>query len=186
MKANTENEQVFCRLVAEGRINISSAGIVSNPKTGKVYQRTNKFGYIPIGWRLHKGKIIHILAHRLVFLVLKGTLSDEDEVNHEDGIKINNNPSNLTRMTASENVKHAFKTGLIDRENITKALKVYFKNRLGRGAKLNELQVTEIRHRYKTERITHQELADEYGIARPNITRLISGKKYKNVGMAKL
>jgi hypothetical protein len=57
---------------------------------------------------------INRYSHRLVaesFLPKPNFLNAQ--VNHKDGNKINNHVSNLEWVTASENIKHGFKTGLI-------------------------------------------------------------------------
>lgn len=41
-------------------------------------------------------------------------------------------------------------------------------------SKLTQIQVDEIRTRYKEENITHQKLANEYGVARTTVTEIIN------------
>ena len=54
-----------------------------------------------------------IALHRLISLTFIPKPSDKHVwVNHKDGNKLNNHPSNLEWTTISENIKHAFDTGL--------------------------------------------------------------------------
>lgn len=59
-----------------------------------------------------KNKKWRISVHRLVMYAYHGY--DERDVNHKDGNKRNNKLENLEYMTRSENVKHAYNTGLHD------------------------------------------------------------------------
>ena len=57
-----------------------------------------------------KGKFIGV--HRLVALTFLENKNNLPIVNHKDGNKTNNNINNLEWCTASENLSHAYKTGL--------------------------------------------------------------------------
>lgn len=51
-----------------------------------------------------------ITVHRLVMTTFKG--DSKLDINHVDGNKFNNHISNLEYITHSDNLKHAFKTGI--------------------------------------------------------------------------
>lgn len=84
---------------------------------GKILKQTNdKYGYKTI--QLNKnGKRKVYFVHRLVILSFFGvdTNDNKNQVNHKNGNKSDNRLSNLEWMTASENTKHAWKTGLASR-----------------------------------------------------------------------
>jgi hypothetical protein len=84
-----------------GRTKSSMGFIKNNYKLG---------AYINTTYR-NQGVTINIRVHRLVMLSFVG-LSELD-VNHKDGNKTNNHLSNLEFCTKSENIQHAYKTGLM-------------------------------------------------------------------------
>lgn len=51
----------------------------------------------------------------------------------------------------------------------------------GNNAKLTETDVIEIRLKYKTGLYTHQHLADEYGVGRKAITKIINRQRWKHI-----
>ena len=55
----------------------------------------------------------HLHVHRLVYEAFVGEIPKGYEVDHVDGDKNNNHYSNLEAVTASENVKRAYKLGLM-------------------------------------------------------------------------
>jgi len=80
----------------------------SGVKTAKKPSLQTK-GYLHV-MLYNNGKCKSYLVHRLILLVFKG--ESNLQVNHIDGDKTNNNFLNLEYCTASENIRHAFKTGL--------------------------------------------------------------------------
>lgn len=53
-----------------------------------------------------------LFVHRLVCLAFNKKPNNKDYVNHKDGDKLNNTPSNLEWCTKSENALHMYATGL--------------------------------------------------------------------------
>lgn len=56
---------------------------------------------------MFNGKRAHALAHRLVWRHFNGPIPDGLTVNHKDGAKKNNRPTNLELATVSEQALHA-------------------------------------------------------------------------------
>lgn len=100
---------------------VSSNGCVFSTKRGvmkELKKEISKAGYERVRF-YNKGVNKLYLVHRLVLSVFTGGMKDLF-VNHIDGNKSNNNLENLEWCTHSENVKHAFATGL---NNSSKARK---------------------------------------------------------------
>ena len=67
-------------------------------------------GYGVVGYS-ENGKRKTIGVHRLVAITFIPNPENKPEVNHKDGVKLNNVVSNLEWVTASENSKHAVRIG---------------------------------------------------------------------------
>lgn len=78
--------------------------------------RINNFGYVSV--RLSKGgKTYTRFIHRLVALAFIPNPQNKKYINHINGIKTDNTLQNLEWCTMSENINHAYRTGLITRRN---------------------------------------------------------------------
>lgn len=88
---------------------VSNTGKIINPKTGYELKPTlGSRGYYKIGTYVCSSGHVHTaVVEAFIGLVPKGMC-----VNHIDGVKTNNNLSNLEIVTYSENTKHAIRTGL--------------------------------------------------------------------------
>jgi hypothetical protein len=78
---------------------------------------TNKNGYKYVVLK-KDGKFKGFTIHGLVARAFLERDPLRTEINHKDGIKTNNNVSNLEWVTHSENEKHAIATGLMDMAKI--------------------------------------------------------------------
>ena len=67
-----------------------------------------KSGYLAVRIS-HRGKAYLLLAHRLVWEILRAPIPGGMTVNHLDGCKTNNHPENLEVVTQSDNNKHAYR-----------------------------------------------------------------------------
>lgn len=92
---------------------VSSLGRVKNVLTGRVLKtRPASNGYICVDLRTATSTVITRNVHRLVAKAFYEDVDPSLEVNHEDGIKTNNFIANLEWNTHSQNILHAFRTGL--------------------------------------------------------------------------
>lgn len=69
-------------------------------------------GYWKVGLWL-TDKTLKCYIHRLVAEAVYGPCPEGYEVNHKDGNKLNNHPSNLEYITHAENIQHASNLGFI-------------------------------------------------------------------------
>lgn len=96
---------------------VSSCGKVFGCKGNEMKQTVTNSGYKRITLSID-GKEERWSVHRLVALLFVPNPEQKPQVNHIDGNKENNDASNLEWCTASENNKHAFRTGL--KKNLVK------------------------------------------------------------------
>ena len=90
---------------------VSSCGKVFGCTGEEMKQETTNRGYKRLSLSIN-GKHERWSVHRLVALLFVPNPEQKLQVNHKDGNKENNDFSNLEWCTASENVQHAFNTGL--------------------------------------------------------------------------
>ncbi len=82
-------------------------------RNGKILkQAINSHGYPCVTIKFLNGTQKVVTVHRLIAMTFIPNVKGKPQVNHIDGDKRNNNVSNLEWCTASENLKHAFNTGL--------------------------------------------------------------------------
>lgn len=93
----------------ENRYEISSFGNVRNKKTEKYIKPTcDPHGYYFVTLRkVGETKTNSNKIHRLVAIAFIPNERNKIQVNHKDGIKTNNNVSNLEWTSQSENMRHA-------------------------------------------------------------------------------
>jgi hypothetical protein len=113
------------------------------------------------------GKAICLKVHRCVAEAYIPNPENKPEVNHKDGVRGNNCVTNLDWVTKSENIRHAFATGL------AKASKgIHHSN-----AKLSLDAVTLIRENKNNLNI--RELAKLHNVHWSTISRCKTSKRYK-------
>ena len=110
-------------------------------------------------------------VYRLVAQAFIPNPDNKPQVNHIDGNKQNNRADNLEWATRSENMQHAYKTGLF---------------KLGENssqAKLTNEQTRAIREEYVCGSTTHGQcaLAKKHHVSRKTIYNIIHNKSYKDI-----
>ncbi len=184
--AHKQSETMVYKLVMASELGIDSEGRVWRLKK-RTYDRWTggtkvttchrvraefgtKQGYLQVR-ALIDGKRHYAAAARLVWLHFNGPIPQGMTVNHKDGVKPNNQPSNLELATYSEQRHHAIKVLGAKHHDV-------------RGSKnpkaaLTEAQVVTIRaRRAKGERV--KDLAAEFGSTEKAVSHICRGVTWKH------
>jgi hypothetical protein len=101
-------------LVAQGLWRVDpETGYVHGVK-GQPFRRTNSWGYVqikfrdPADWRAN----LAVLAHRVIWEAVHGSIDLDLVINHLNGVKTDNRLANLELVSQSANMLHAHSTGL--------------------------------------------------------------------------
>jgi hypothetical protein len=131
----------------------------------------NKRGYLTVapvksGWRQRP-----MMVHRLVLETFVSPAPKEGHTpNHINGIKTDNRLANLEWVTHSENIKHAYDTGLHGRYPGSQAS----------NAKLTEDKVAQILERIAM-RHFRKDVAKDFGVSLKAIDEIVAGNHWKHV-----
>jgi len=150
---------------------VSDHGRIKSIKFGKekiLKQRINRNGYSRVTLS-NNGKIETKDVHRLVLEAFVGNPGGKLECNHRNGIKSDNRLSNLEWVTRSENIIHAYETGLRNTKGENCNL-----------AKLTESEVFEICEMYNSG-VSQREIAAKFNVSRRCISHIITGKTWKHL-----
>lgn len=158
-------------VVGFDRYEVSCSGQVRAVATQRILKPRFLRGYVR--YALYGGgkKPKPVSAHRLVWEAYVGTLSPELEINHKNGVKSDNRLENLEAVTHAENMAH--------RKTVLRIQGV-------RGSRSNlatlvEADVTEIRRLYATGTLTQSQIAERFGISRPNVSLIVTGKTWPHI-----
>jgi hypothetical protein len=138
-------------------------------KDGKPLGSVNNKGYLAITFR-HKGRRWTFPVHQIIAIVGGLNILDPMTTNHIDGNKLNNRLSNLEAITNAENIRHAFRLGLMKSSPL--------RGERNPGAKLNKQLISEAKRKYQTGKYTYRKLAREYGVDHSTLLRAIQGQSY--------
>ena len=164
------NQEIFLPIKGYPRYEISNQGNVKSlnynhtqiskilKKKTKRYERVQLYGN-------KYSKFFSI--HRLVALHFIQNPKNKEQVNHKNGIKTDNRVENLEWVTASENIKHAFDTGLVKK----------LTGELNNNAKLTKEQVKQIRD--LRGKITQKELSKKFKVSIWSIWSIQKGDLWK-------
>ncbi len=163
----------------------SNHGQIRNRATRSIQHQTTLSKIDPYLRVRVEGK--KILVHRLVLAAFKGVKNLP--CNHKDGVKHSNHITNLEYVTHSQNVQHAYDTGLNDavRRAASKAWKKLHKDgriRYSRGdnhknSKLRSSDVKRIRIMFAAG-LSNPQIASKYRVARATICQIRNGKTWKH------
>lgn len=152
---------------------INTQGEIFTPYNGwhKMNTHINRDGYENIYLCLTNGDRKCFKVHRLVMNTFSPVENSEElQVNHINGNKQDNRLENLEWCTRSENLLHAFKTGLETKPAGEKNPR----------HKLTKEQVIEICDKLKNKR-TFQSLANEYGVTKGTISHIRHRRTWQEI-----
>jgi len=159
----------------EGYYQVSNFGRVRSfhQRTIHILKPRSAFDYFKVPLCRGKGDEKIFFVHILVAKTFIPNPENKKIVNHKDGNKKNNHVSNLEWVTQSENLKHAYKIGLLKPLHGTESPR----------SKLTEDDVKYIRKVYKPRdrKFGAVALAKTFGVNRYTIYNIISGKSYINI-----
>jgi hypothetical protein len=161
------------------RVIVEKSGKTQTLKGRILKPRTNPGGYryIELG---KNGTKATFAIHHLVAQAFIPNPGNKRTVNHIDGNKLNNSLINLEWSTYSENLEHAYKTGL------RRAVQIEAVGSKNYKRKLKSEQVLEIKRLLATGNLTHKEIATKFSIARSTITEIKSGRRWKHLNVIPL
>lgn len=144
---------------------------------GRVYSTRNDIYLKPSSYRgydrinICEESKVSVSVHRMVASTFIPNPENKPCVNHKNGIKTDNNVTNLEWCTYAENNKHALDTGL---------------NKLPEGekhwnSKLNESNVIEIKRLLKESNLTHQQISEMFSVSRGTISCIFDGATWKHI-----
>lgn len=149
-----------------GYYSVSNMGRIRNNLTNrKLIPYLDRYFRISLYYRPVKV----FLVHRLVAIHFIPNPKKLKEVNHKNGIKTNNNVSNLEWVDRNTNHKHAFMTGL------------YPIGSKHHRSVLDEQDIKGIRKEYAKKSTTLKALANKYGTTFSNISAIILRKSWKHL-----
>lgn len=169
LKAMFDAGKYFCDLSGQiySRVNVGGrtlSSYVDPSKARPIKYSKNSRGYYTCTLTDLKGSLVYLSVHSTVALYWFGHPQGY-QVNHIDGNKLNNDISNLEYVTRSENILHAYRTGL--------AKKGYFVT----APKLSITQVLEIR----SSKLQNKELVKMYNVSKSCITSIKSGRSWRHI-----
>lgn len=158
---------------------VSNMGDIKSLKTGRLLKQSiNRNGYCIVGvYNRESHGTKHLRVHRLVADAFIPNPQNKSDVNHINGDKKDNRIENLEWVTRSENIKHAFKTGLRkttekQREN---GKKVIWTNRINSNNNRKPIFSSDLYGNIECfNSVT--EAAKRYGVTKSAITLCLKGK----------
>lgn len=130
---------------------------------------THLLGYGILNWR---GSIER--AHRLAYQFETGE-TPEEYVLHKCDVPGCVNPSHLYAGDQSDNMQDVW-----DRDRMPERDLAEQSGELNPSAKLSNAQVVEIRRKYSTGDVSQYDLAEEYNVKQPQISRIVNNSSWED------
>ena len=163
----------------EGLYKISNLGRVKSlarkfhPKEKILQQRLDKDSYARVDLSKIDSKPKRNGVHRLVAFHFTNNYNNLPQVNHKDGVKLNNCSSNLEWCTNINNIKHSWKIGLRNKQSCA-GEKCY-------NSKLKNDDILFIRESYKNKVFNQRELAKQFNIGYKAISKIVNFQRWKHI-----
>jgi|ERR1035437_1687176 hypothetical protein len=164
-------KELWKPIIINPKYAISSKGRVKHIRFDRILkQRKTHEGYpiVPLNFN---GKSVYKNVARLVAMNFLDNPENKPQVNHKNGVKTDNNIKNLEWCTGSENMKHAFKMGLI----------VINKGEESNFSKLTEHEVKLIRSYYNENAYSYKEMARIFRVSKGCINHIVNRRNWKHI-----
>ena len=175
-KSQDLDEEIWRPVVGfEGVYSVSNMGRVRRDDTGRVlspYLAGRGYPAVDLSRGHERTKC------QIHFLVAKAFLGDppgqrgqkpgDYQVNHINGRKEDNRPSNLEWTTTAENVKHEHETGLCDNSGENHGCSAFSRR-----------EAEKVRRLYKETEVTYADLGERFGVHEVTIGQVVRGETYK-------
>lgn len=184
----TEDEKAFLAQVALGLFKVDGgkiwrlakwtgggnvAGLIYTKKSRAETSAARAGGYLRV---LFKDGVTRrkVSAHRIIWMVAnRRPIPTGMEVNHLDGDKQNNDPSNLEIVTRQQNVQHAH-THLSPKKKDQRGEK-------NSAAAVTAEQVVEIRSIWAARAMSQREIAARFGVTQSTISAIVVRKSWAHL-----
>jgi hypothetical protein len=158
---------------------LTAAGDVYSTKRGlpeRLSGVVGNNGYKAFTFR-NAGKDVRLSLHRLLAAHFCEKPDGCDVVNHKDGDKLNNAIENLEWVTAGDNVRHAYATGLMQKSDYVHIAKMVLASH-GRRAKFTKVEADQIAEEYSAmEKPEYAVIAKRLGCGTETIRRIVLGQQ---------
>jgi len=147
-----------------------SFSFLTKPKD--MSQRISHKGYKVISIsRKHEGveHNLHLQVHRLVAEAFIGEPQVGQQVNHIDGNKLNNSVNNLEWVSACDNVRHSYKTGLASNANSRHPSALFTNEEVIKMRKLRERG------------LSYKEISELFNAKYGTVLKIVNGKNYRTL-----
>lgn len=181
MEVNKKNEIYFLELIHSNQVYItaSSREVYVEDQKKKIFRSFNKGNkedyYLGI---YHRG--YRILLHRLVWMYhSREPIPHKLQVNHIDGDKTNNCIDNLELVTGSENVKHAYTTGL---STISQKARELSSLRLREHNPIQVIDVKDVEYyrcQYHQRKLSVKDIQELTGASRRTIENMLAFRSFQ-------
>ena len=163
----TGYDRIAIDLVMSGRIVVLPDGAVIG-RGGRILTSRSSYIQVPLGNKRNLG------AHRLVYLCFVGPIPPGFEINHRDGDRRHNHPTNLEPLTHQGNIQHAYETGLASID------KAYCRGESHHTTKLTADTVREIRG-LRTEGMGLRAIGERFGCTDGAVWRIVQRKNWRHI-----